>query len=143
VPSEAFFATTAQVLPALLIAFALEAGLLLRDPMEGWRRRIRVDFASMYKALGEDDGPMFDEWVQRFTDGEIKDLRRVLFLVARVILGMITVGEIGATWALFVGQGDAPFTLYAGITCLLTMTFSTIIVAVVPVVRLRLEVGRK
>ncbi|WP_250037827.1 hypothetical protein [Paractinoplanes maris] len=142
-PPEAFFSTTAQVLPALLIAFAVEVGVLLRDPLNGRRQRVSRTFSWQFKAI-EKDGPdwkAYEQWVQSFVDSDVQLFRRNLLLTAYVVLVLIATGEIAATWVLFAGTPDGDIAGMAAGVCLVTMTFSTIIVAAVPVVRIQLETG--
>ncbi|WP_250009186.1 hypothetical protein [Actinoplanes sp. M2I2] len=142
-PPEAFFSTTAQVLPALLIAFAVEVGALLRDPLDGRRQRVGRTFSWQFKAIEKDspDWKAYEQWVQSFVDGDVQMFRRNLVVTAYVVLVLIATGEIAATWVLFADTPDGGMAGLAAGACLVTMTFSTIIVAAVPVVRLQLETG--
>jgi hypothetical protein len=141
VPSETFFATTAQVLPALLIAFAIEAAAILRDPLRGWRQRVSRRNARMYRAIEEDpDWTQFKRWQQQFEDGELQSLRGHLAFAAYLFLAMVVVGEVGATWVMFLGVDKSWFTMLASWVCVATMTFSVIVVAGMPIARLMMEV---
>lgn len=139
-PPEAFFSTTAQVLPALLIAFAVEAGALLRDPLNGWRQRVRASYSRMYRDTADNPNRQtFDRWAQEVSRAQAQRLRSFLLLLAYLALLLITVGEVAATLVLFLDRPSGRFTELAGVVCVVTMTLSTAIVAAVPVVRLQLE----
>ncbi|SNY70166.1 hypothetical protein [Paractinoplanes atraurantiacus] len=141
-PSEAFFSTTAQVLPTLLIAFAVEGGLLLRDPLNGWRQRLRLFYARMYRDMEKDpDWPSFDNWIGRVLVAQTRNLRKEILFFAYLVLVLIAGGEIVATAVLFLGRPDNWITKAAGIVCVIAMTCATVISAAVPVARLRLETG--
>ncbi|GIE62998.1 hypothetical protein BJY16_006154 [Actinoplanes octamycinicus] len=142
--SESFFATTAQVLPALLIAFAVEVSALLRDPLTGWRHNVRRFYTSAYKAIeGEPDWSLFRQWFRRYEQAELSRFKTRLFLTAHTVLGLIVVGEIAAVWMLAAGGRASMLAAPAGIICMLTMTATTVIAAIMPLARLRLEVGLK
>jgi hypothetical protein len=156
VRNETFYATIAQVLPTLLIAFAIEASPYLRDLARAWRvpdemlsrevdewvekeRRRSVQLSPPWARVTDE---VIIKAIGRIVHDEIRSemksaLRFQLLGVSFVLLlvGLtFIIGEVMAVAVLFWGT-EATLPLVAGPTCLVTLVVTTLLVLLFPLYR--------
>ncbi|MEU7903637.1 hypothetical protein [Actinoplanes sp. NPDC049118] len=139
--NEAFYATVAQVLPALLIALTVEIGLFLRKPIETFLSRPARRNAELNRPDLDSDELKWLRMVhvkQQQRDRWFSRVLRGMFTGIAVLCAGIAAGEVCATTVLFTGTRGW-FPILAGPFCLAVMISAAIVVTALPVWRLHFD----